>query len=570
MLNQTNNDSVLGGILSDGLPVGLIAVDRDYRITRWNYWMEKYSNISEQDILGQNLFEKYPDIRERGREHFLTECVEKARPFLLSPIIHEYFIPLETVKNDETIRMIQNVRIYPLIKNETSEGAVIVISDLTEQILHEKEIQRLNRILRGTRNIDRLIARTASESELLNGVCAILTEDIGYRLACIGLVEKTAIVKPVAVAVAGYDAHETESIRNDLEEILNIFKSGDAPLTNRIQEDSVSEIRQLAEKTGSNSFCLLPIRIDGNSIGMMNIYSEKQYVFQGEELELLDDVTSDISFAIKTLRDRAARHQAESDLRASRKNLLFMIGELTIARKAAEAGNLAKNQFLVGMNHEVRTHMNVIIGMINLMLMSSLDAEQRSFMDFAKISADSLMKLFINIIDIADAAAGRLKLEEIDFDLKSFWESVIKDVSPDIRRKGLDLVSHTGFDFPLCIHADPDRLSRILVTLVGNAVKFTEQGKVMLSVEKESENEKEVILHFSIADTGIGIAPSDINRIFEKFTQADGTPTRRYSGIGTGLTLSRQLIEMMGGRLWAESTPGKGSTFHFTVKVKSS
>ncbi|GEM_PF-3037465 len=568
MLNQTDDDSAFGGILTQGLPVGIVAVDLEYRITRWNYWMEKHSNIREQGIIGQNLFEKYPDIRERGRDRFLTECIEKTRPFLLSPIIHQHFIPLEIVKNDEVILMIQNVRIYPLIKNGTSEGAVIVISDLTEQILHEKEIQRLNRILRGIRNIDRLIARISSESELLNGITGILTEDIGYRLACIGLVEKTAIVKPVAVAVAGYDAPETESIRNDLEEILNIFKTGDAPLTNRIQEDSVSEIRQLAEKTGSSSFCLLPIRIDGNFIGMLNIYSEKQYVFQGEELELLDDVTSDISFAIKTLRGRTARRQAEADLRASRKNLLFMIGELTIARKAAESGTLAKKQFIVNVNHEVRTQVHIIVGMINMVLMSSLDSEQRDLLNNARISADSLMKMFINIMDIAEAASDRMKLEEIDFDLRAIWESAINDMMPDIRRKGLDLISHTGSDFPLCIYGDPDRLRRIIVTLIGNAVKFTERGKVILSVEKESENEKEVILHFSVADTGIGIAPSDIQRIFEKFTQADGTSTRRYSGIGTGLTLSRQLIEMMGGRLWAESLPGKGSTFHFTVKVK--
>ncbi len=568
MLNQTGNDSAFGGILTDGLPAGIVAVDREYRITRWNYWMEKHSNIREQDILGQNLFDKYPDIRERGRDRFLTECIEKTRPFLLSPIIHQHFIPLDIVKNDESIRMIQNVRIYPLTKSGICEGAVIVISDLTEQILHEKEIERLNRILRGIRNIDRLIVRTESERELLNGITGILTEDIGYRLACIGLAEKTAIVRPAAVAVAGYGVSETESIRNDLEDILNIFRTQETPLKNRIQEDSVSELRDLAEKTGFASFCFLPIRIDGHFVGVLNIYSEKKYAFQGEEFELLHDVTSDISFAIKTLRDRAARRQAEADLRASRKNLLFMIGELTVARKAAESGTLAKKQFIVNMNHEVRTKVHIIVGMINMVLMSPLDSEQRNLLNNARISADSLMNLFTNIIDIADAASDRLELEEIDFDLRFLWESVINDVTPDIRRKGLDLISNTGFDFPLYIYADPGRLTRIVASLVENAVKFTGQGKIVLSAEKEAENEKEIILHFSVADTGIGIGPEDIHRIFETFTQADGTSTRRYPGIGTGLTLSGQLIKMMGGRLWAESTPEKGSTFHFTVKVK--
>lgn len=566
MLNQTDKDSVFGGILTDGLPAGIVAVDREYCITRWNYWMEKYSDIREEDILGQNLFEKYPDIRERGRDRFLTECIEKTRPFLLSPIIHQHFIPLDIVKNGEKIRMIQNVRIYPLTRGETSEGAVIVISDLTEQILHEKEIERLNRILRGIRNINRLIARTESENELLNGITGILTEDIGYRLACIGLAETTVTVIPAAVAAAGYGVSETESIRNDLEDVLNIFRTRETPLTNRIQQDSVSEIRELAEKTGSASFCFLPIRIDGHFVGILNIYSEKPYAFQGEELELLHDVTSDISFAIKSLRDRAARHQAEADLRASRKNLLFMIGELTIARKSAESGNLAQNRFIVNMNHEVRTQIHIVIGMINMVLMSSLDTEQRDLLSNARISADSLMKLFANLSDIADAAEGRLKLEETDFELGVLWKSVINDMMPDIRRKKLDLMSHAGFGFPLYIYTDPGRLTRVLSSLIGNAVKFTGQGKIVLSAEKETENEKEIILHFSVADTGTGIAPEDIQRIFENFTYADGTSEGPCPG--TGLTLSRQIIEMMRGRLWAESTPGKGSTFHFTVKVK--
>ena len=261
-----------------------------------------------------------------------------------------------------------------------------------------------------------------------------------------------------------------------------------------------------------------------------------------------------------TARDITDRKAADTELR-------HLVKELEVARARAEQATVAKGEFLANMSHEIRTPMNAIIGMTDLTLQTRLTSQQREYLRTARESAEALMTIIDDILDVSKIEARRLTLERVPFSVRDTIEDSVRLLAPRADQKGLELSCRIAPDVPLSLVGDPGRLRQVLLNLVGNAVKFTDQGEVGVDVGVSERSDRDVVLRCTVRDTGIGIPEEKRWEIFGAFVQADASTTRRFGGTGLGLTISTQLVEMMGGRMWLESEPGKGSQFHFVVRL---
>ena len=333
----------------------------------------------------------------------------------------------------------------------------------------------------------------------------------------------------------GYNVGEVEASRANLDRVIH---PEDRDRTRELMSAAIRE-----RKPYSTDYrVLLP---NGTE---RNLYSQADIVY--------DEKTNRPSKMVGIVQDVTDRRRSEQ--------------ELIAAKEAAEAGSRAKSEFLANMSHEIRTPLNGVMGMTDLALETDLTPEQREYLETVKLSADSLLTVINDILDFSKIEAGKVDLELDDFNLRESLEATLKTLALRADEKGLELLCEMAPSVPDVVRGDSNRLRQVVINLIGNAIKFTDQGEVALNIHVEAEEGDDRIIHFTVSDTGIGIPPEKQKLIFQPFAQADTSTTRKYGGTGLGLTISKRLVGLMDGNMWVESEVGRGTQFHFTARLKTS